>query len=190
MAAAAGDRRKIPGSLTTPRSFGATTHAVSAPRNRWNRHESTSTLTSDLSGRADPDSYAGTPRSPRQHSPLRNPIGPHASRPLTRRTTQAAAPPPGREAPPLNKATRRECVHTPLPGHPTGTDLKSRPSTRSGVLQHAHAIRAALGRHHQPRASPRPRPCANLRGLHGPARGLGLFCAPRGPTPHSPREIT
>lgn len=166
-------------------------HAVSAPRNRWNRHESTSTLTSDLSGCAHPDSCAGTPRSPRRHSPLRDPMGHHASRPLTRRTTQAAAPPPEREAPPLNKATRRECVHTPLPGHPTGTDLKSRPSTRNSVLQHhAHAIRAALGRHHRPRASPRPRPCAHPRGLHGPARGRGLFCAPRGPTPHSPCEIT
>lgn len=63
-------------------------------------------------------------RSPRLRSPLRDPRALAAGpRPVTRGTRRrAAAPPPGRprarEAPPLNKATRRAGVHSALPPAP------------------------------------------------------------------------
>lgn len=105
-------------------------------------------------------------------APEHSPPGHRRPRTLTRWTGRpTAAPPPEREAPPLNKATWHERVHTLL-----SLDVPQAPT-----FSYAHAIRAVLVGRHRPRASPRPRLCANL----SDKRGLGLLCAPRGPTPHS-----
>lgn len=105
-------------------------------------------------------------------APEHSPLGHRRPRTLTRWTDRpTAAPPPEREAPPLNKATRRERLHT----------LFSLDVTQALTFSYAHAIRAVLGARHRPRASPRPRLCANLRDM----RELGLLFAPRGSTPHS-----